>query len=287
MVTKRRFLEDRKIILKPIVKAGGMNPKGHDGEFMYTGTEIQFVVPFNIKKARLENPLTPEEQEYFEKVLDEDLSIHKKEKNYWTDFRIKVRKDDKLMTYGYELDLNDPIDYIRWKVLQIVPEVAPDWASRNKRGEYRFALVDSREIVEDKARKADKKKKAYMWLGSVEGSKTKMANFLRVYGMRPPEDATHDWLKSEIDKLIEQPQSLNKMLEIIEDKHFDMKLFIDDAVDAGAIVKKSRKYYLPGGDLINENDPGLDGTVEALEKYKKEGDEIYLRIVAQVNNSKK
>lgn len=286
MANKKTFLEDRKIILKPIVKPGGMNPKGHDGEFMYSGTEVQFVLPYNKNKGRLENILTPEEQEFFEEVLDEDLSIHKKKDNFWHSFRIRIRKDDKLMDQGYELDLSDPIDNLRWRLLKIAPEVAPSWKDRYRRGEYRFALVDADEMVETRARDIDKKKKAYIWLGSVEHSPSKMINFLRVYGSRPAPDASADWLKGEIDKLIENKSTLKKVLDIIDDEDFEMKLFVEDAVDAGAIVKKNRKYYLPGGDPINENDPSIDGTVEALKKYKKEGDEIFVRIEAQINNSK-
>ena len=284
MANKKTFLENRKVILRPIVKEGGMNPKGHDGHFMYSGTEIQFVLPYNAKKSRLETILTTQEQDFFEDLLDEDLSIHKKKDNFWHSFRVRIRKDDKLMDMGYELDLNDPIDNLRWRMLKLNPAIAPSWAERNKRGEYKFALVDANELVETKARKTDKKKKAYIWLGSVEHSPSKMINFLRVYGAKPAPDANPDWLKSEIDKLIEN--ELDKVLAIIDDKDFDMKLFINDAIEAGAIVKKNRKYYLPGGDPINDNDPSLKGTVDALNKYKKEGDEIYVRIEAQIESNK-
>ena len=284
MATKKTFLENKKVILKPIVKAGGMNAEGHDGHFMYTGTEVQFVLPYNAKKGRLETILTPEEQDFFEEVLDEDLSIHKKKDNFWHSFRIRIRKDDKLMEMGYELDLSDPIDNLRWRVLKLNPAIAPSWVERNKRGEYKFALVDANELIETKARKTDKKKKAYIWLGSVEHSPSKMINFLRVYGVKPAPDANPTWLKQEIDKYIEN--DLDKVLKIIDDKDYNMKLFIEDAVDAGAIVKKNRKYFLPGGDPINDNDPSLKGTVSALNKYKEEGDDIYLRIEAQIENDK-
>jgi hypothetical protein len=282
----KKFLENRKVILKPIIKPGSPFGKGHDGEFMYTGSVIQFVLPYNIKKGRLENILTAEEQEYFEEKLDADLNIHKKVDNFWHTFAITIRKDTKLMDNGYELDLSDPVDNLKYRLLKIQPAVAPNWASRFKRGEYRFALVDDSELVEEKAMNADLKKKAYMFLGKVETSKKKMTDFLRVYGKTPPDDASLDYLKSEIDAIIEDKKELKKLLKIIEDPNYEMKLFIEDALDCGAITKKQGKYYLPGGDLINPSDPRLDGTVSMLNKYKKEADDIFLIMEERVRNCK-
>jgi len=285
MKTNNKFLEDRKVILKPIVKPGAMNGKGHDGEFMYSGTEVHFCLPYSIKKGRLETILTREEQTYFEELLDEDLSIHKKVDNYWSKFFVKIRKDEKLMTNGYELDLNDPIDNLRWRLLKIQPHVAPNWESRFKRGEYVFALVDEDELVESRARATDKRKEAYMFLGRIENSPSKMIDFLRVYGKRPSSTSTVDFLKSEIDKLIEEPKGLDRVINIIKDPNYEMKLFIEDAVEAGAIIKKGKKYFLQGGDAINENDPTLQGTVEQLNIYKRDTDDIYLRIDTQIKKS--
>lgn len=282
----KSYLQDRKVILKPIVKQGGMNPKGHDGEFMYTGTEVDFVLPYNINKGRLESILTPDEQKYFEELLDEDLSIHKKVDNYWYKFGIKVRKDDNLMQRGYELDLNDPIDYLRWKLLQVQPIVAPSWEARNDKGEYRFALVDEAQLNEAKSQRADRKKEAYMFLGSIENSRSKMYDFLRVMGKKPSPTATPEFLKGAIDDLIENPKTLSEVLAVIHDENYDMKLFVEDAVEVGAIEKRQRKYYLPGGDPINPADPTLNGTIAVLKEYKRDTDDIYLKILTQINESK-
>ena len=279
------FLENRKVILKPITKPGGINPKGHDGEFMYTGTEVHYVLPYNLKKGRLETILTREEQTFFEELLDEDLSIHKKVDNYWNTFMVKIRKDDKLMEDGYELDLSDAIDNLRWRLLKIQPHVSPNWESRYDRGEYAFALVSKEELVETRAKTADKKKDAYMFLGRIESSPSKMINFLRVYGKKPSKTSTVSFLKSEIDGLIDEPKSLERVINIIKDPNYELKLFIEDAIEVGAILKKGKKYYMQGGDPINENDPTLQGTVDQLSIYKRDTDDIYLRIDNQIKNS--
>lgn len=284
---KKSFLEKRKVSLRPVVKPGGMNPAGHDGHFMYTGTEVHFVLPYNIKKGRLETILTREEQKFFEEELNEDLSIHNKVDNYWHSFTVKIRKDDKLMEEGYEMDLSDPIDNLRWRLLKIQPHVAPSWDERYDRGEYTFVLVSEDEMTDTRALIADKRKDAYMFLGKVENSPKKMRDFLRVYGKRPSQNATVNFLKGEIDKLIENPDTIDSVIKIISDSDYEMKLFIEDAIDAGSIIKKGRKYYLQGGDAINENDPSLDGTLKQLKEYKRDTDDIYLRIDNQIKKSTK
>jgi hypothetical protein len=279
------FLEDRKVILKPIMKPGLMNGAGHDGEFMYTGTEIHFCLPYNIKKGRLESILSREEQAFFEHELGENLSIHNKVDNYWNKFFVKIRKDDRLMRSGYDLDLNDVMDNLRWRLLKTQPHVAPSWNERYDRGEYTFALVNESELVESKARITDKRKEAYKFLGKIGTSPSKMINFLRVYGKKPSKTATVDFLNAEIDKLIENAATIDSVLRIINDDNYEIKLFIEDAIEIGAILKKGRKYFLQGGDAINENDPSLDGTVSQLKIYKRDTDDIYLRIDTQIKKS--
>ncbi len=264
-----------------------MNPQGHDGHFMYSGTIVRFVVPVNVKRGTLENPLSETEQIFLEERLGEDLNIHKKGlDNYWRRFEIVIRKDDALVSNGFTLDLSDPIDYIRYKVLSIQPNVAASWEERYDRGEYTFALVDTAQMVDTEAINVDRKKEAYLFLASIENSNDKMRDFLRVFGRVTSADATTGYLKTELDKIISTTNTLNRMLAIINDENYELRLFIEDAVDCGAIVKTGNKYSLPGGDYINPVSPNLEGTLSMLKKLKKETDEIYLIIETQIKESR-
>ena len=51
-IAAKLILENKKVKLMPIPKPGGMFPAGHDGEFMFTGTAISFVVPYDVKHNR-------------------------------------------------------------------------------------------------------------------------------------------------------------------------------------------------------------------------------------------
>lgn len=256
---KKTYLENRKVKLVAINRKNWL-PTGHDGEFMFTGCVQSFCLPFDIKNGRLYKILTPEEQEFFEKKLylkEGDLSIYKKTDNYWHTFRIRVDKE------GLFLDLSDPIDNLKYRVLKASPVIAPSWDERFNSGEYKFALVDEQEQTVARSKITDKKKKAYKFLGQIEGSHQKMYDFLRVVGKKPSKSSTREWLNTEIDKLIEDPQTLELVLKTIEDSTYEMKLFIEDAVEAGLIRKPSKAKYLIVGlddeftqpDLINFLNP--------------------------------
>jgi len=281
----KSILKNKIIKLMPIEKDGGMNPEGHDGYFMYSDTMVRYVVPISKSKGTLINPLTPDEKDFLEKELEENLNIHKKTDNFWRKFEIVIRKDDNLMENGYKLDLSDPIDYIRYKVLQIQESVAPSWEARYDKGGYKFALVDESQIIDAEAENVDMKKDAYIYIGQIETSRKKMSDFLRVFGRRVSGDVTIEYLKTEIAKLIDRPSTLKKMHDLINDEDFEMRVFIEDALACGAIIKSNNKYQLPGGDYLNPNKPNLEGTIYKLKQLKKATDEIYLMISTQIKEA--
>ena len=88
-------------------------------------------------------------------------------------------------------------------------------------------------------------------------------------------------LKSEIQKIVDT--NIKGFVEVMEDKHFGTKAFISKAVDAKAIDRTTKGgYALKGGDEIGRT---LQETVEFLESHKNQ--DIYLKIKAQIENSKK
>ena len=169
---KSNFLSDKIVNLVPVIRDGVWLPKGHDGEFMYSGCIFGVDLPIDVKKGGFVRILDKASGElgFFENELGEDLSFHKKENNFWRDFKIKIRKDDSLMQYGLKYDLSDPMDNLRYRVLKVSPYVAPSWAERFDRAEYRFALVDENEQREAKVKKATLEQDAYEHLGLIRHS---------------------------------------------------------------------------------------------------------------------
>lgn len=275
-------LQNKKVYLRPIIRAGGMFPEGHDGAFMFTGTVLRFVLPYDIRNHKYPNIFAPGEQEAFEELLGLDLNPYKKENNFWHKFEIKIIKDDTLMRFGYRLDLSDPMDALRYRMAKFIPQIAPSWEERNESAEYRLAIVDEDSLEKTQSAKVDLRKEAYIYLGKIENNPRKMADLLRVYGITPPKDASPEWLKNQIDNIISDSRKLPSIVGIIKDQNYETRLLIEDAIDAGVIIKENRKYYLNGGDPINPTDSSLEGTIKELNKLKAETDDRYLRIVSEV-----
>lgn len=293
VMTKERaaslVLDNKVVRLMPITRAGGMfKEESHDGAFMFTGTVLSFVLPFDVKHHRFPTVFeTIDEQIAFETLLGVDLNMYNNDKkSFWKTFNIKIVKDDKLMKYGYTLDLRDPMDALKYRVCKVIPQIAPSWKEKDDNPAYRLAIVLEGEMEQAGAKKADNRKRAYLFFGKIDGSQEKMYDLLRVMGEAPPKNATIAWLKGTIDQMIEDPKKIGKFLSVIDDENYEFKLFIEDAKECGAIVVRDRKFYLPGGDPINPADPTYEGTIGILKKYKEETDPIYIRIQTQIENSK-
>lgn len=273
----KNYLINKKVKVVPVPRNGGWLPEDHDGSFMYSGCFLETCLPIDRKRKQLVQVLTRDEQTFFEKELflnPGDLSIYKKIDNFWHSFRIKLDKE------GATLDLSDPIDNLRWRVLVVDPRCAPSWEQRYASGAHMFAIQDEEIETEVKVAKANKRKDAYKFLGKIENSREKMRNVLRVYGADPGKSVKAKVLYTKIDELIEDDTTLNKLLDVINDKHFEMKIFLEDAIKAGAITKKETRYYLPGGDKIG-------GTLLETMDWLKDtmNQDVYLKIKNQVELS--
>lgn len=246
-------LPNTKVHVKPILRKGVWLPEGHSGHFMYDNTSIVIQVPLDRHTGRLKNPLTKEEQTFFETEsgLDlntGDLNPYKKDNNFWADFRVRVRKNDSivddksiLMTF----DLSDPMQYLQYKVLLLntAPDggiVAPSWDERENSGTYKIALVHEGRQHADKVKKADKMKIAYKHLTKIDSSEEEMFDFLTIYYLenakskRPSPDSGKTFYYSEIQDLIDN--DLEGVVDIITDaENYEFKLLVHRGLKIGAL----------------------------------------------------
>lgn len=247
-------LPNIKVHVKPILRSGRWLPDGHSGSFMYDHTVLGFQVPIDTNSGRLKNPLTKEEQAYFENqagldMESGDLNPYKKKDNFWHDFRVAIRKSDDIVTDKtvlMTLDLSDPLQYLQYKVLQCntAPDgglVAPSWQERLSSGTYRIALVHEGQQNFDKVVRADKMKKAYKYLGKIDSSEEAMFDFLTIYFLengkskRPSSDSNKDTYYSEIQDLIDN--DLAGFVKIIDDAdNYEFKLLVHRGLKIGALV---------------------------------------------------
>jgi len=283
---QKGYLEKKKIHLKPVPKGGKMiSSPAHIAYFQMEGASNWFQLPKDANKGTLVNPFeSEEEKEFFEDILDVNLSVHRKQDNFWNTFFVKVKKDYNLMHDGYVFDLSDPWDNLRYRVTKLQSFVAPSWDERFSRGEYKFALVDEGFEEAKAAEKTDKMTEAFMKYGEVRTSVSKMSDILGVYFLEKhkmdqvPEDASKEWLQKELYKIVQDENEL--FLQIANDPESKIKNLIVGGIRVGAVIKEARnKYTLPG--------EGTSYTYKELVDYlsgaEKLKEDVYLKLVAQVN----
>lgn len=283
------FLFEKKVKLVAVPRGGAMidDPK-HVGYYRYDGTKVNWVCPKSISKRGLVQILNKDEQDFFEAKLRLDLSPHRKTDNFWHTFRVELEKNETFMQFGLEFDLSDPMDNLKWRLWKTAPFVAPSWEDRHESGQYILALVDSDYQEVQRANKSTKNIRAYKHLGKIEGSQTKLYDFLSIYSLqnpkakRPDSEANTEAMVAQAQEIIDN--DITGYLDIADDPEYDMKLLIHRAIGAEAIVKKytSKDYSTPEGKHLGNN---LEQVVKNLRDPDYQED--YLRIKAVVSATTK
>lgn len=279
-------LPKKKVFVKPIKRARGMvkDPK-HIAYFMMPGSTIEFTVPRD-RSGFIKPVLTEEEIQFMEDKKSSglafnpgDLSPYKKEDNFWESKQAIIKLGDRPI----ELDISNPMNYIKYKILLSNSDlIAPNEEEKFNKATYLYYITTEEEQVTNRVSKATKLKRAYKFAASMEDDAEKMRDFLIVYGKRPSSNTKKDFLISEIDNIIET--DLDGFLSIVDDEYFEEKLLVLKAANLGVINKKGTKYYgKDGSALAYPNEiPTLTNAVKFLKS--KENQELYLSILAQVES---
>jgi hypothetical protein len=254
---KKFVLPNKKVVVTPVKRSGWL-PVGHEANFLFKDSKISYSVPVDERTGELIDPLTKEEREYFESkesglALEKgDLSIYKKENNFWKQFSVKLDKN-KLV-----LDLSNPMDYIRYKVLLLQKDfVAKSYAERFDKASYKYYLAEEGQEQVEKASRANLMKDAYIAFGKLQDNITKLKDVLNVYYMNKgivksvQSTATREYIESEANSIIES--DAKGFLEVVNDEYLEDKIMLYKALKSRAIEKEAGKYILPSGKVIGSS----------------------------------
>jgi len=275
-----KYLKPKKVKVVPIKRARGMvKDPSHIAYFMMPGITNEFTVPRS-RMGSLVTVLSSEEQKELEKAMGLDegtLSPHRQKNNFWTSKKAVVKLSDKT----YQLDLSNPEDYIRYKILLSNRDlVAPDESSKFDKATYIYYITSEEERIDARVSKSKKIKRAYQQALALEESKTKLRDFLIVYGRRPADTLSKDALIAEIDNIIEH--DVDGFLATCDDPLFNEKLILLKAVRYGFVKKEGTKFLLPTGDMLCNK--GESPTLVTAAKYiaSPENQEILLTLTAKI-----
>ena len=269
--------------VKPIIRERPFFKKGHDGEFMFTRTVKVYQIPISNSIRGFSKIFdTPKEQEAFEILLGEEpgaLSTNNLGSTYWNKFKVEMTKE------GRTLDLSIPYQALEYRVLKAnYKRIAPDWESRHKAG-LEFALVNDAQVRADESKRTDLIEKAMDLFYKVKKSNAKMYNVLRLLEKIPPKEVADNtqFLKTEIMKVIEQKEkvrgtgkSIHDFIEVAEDKQFDTKVLIYDAMDANEIkMGNGGMFKLSATDAVMGK--SIQQVADWLDNLQNQEDKIILQ----------
>lgn len=298
------YLKNEVVNVRPVEASGKWNTllvKGQDKRkdpFIYNKVKRSFQVPLNnfrkgggvvrllddqerrhIKKYAKAFPEGMTQQEFFEKELGKDLNpTLPNDENFWTTSRlgrVTMTKE------GLRLDLRETVDMLRYLILLSNDKlVAPSYEARLKRATYEFMIVDEGKLTSKKVEEATLKAKAYAKFAEVTNTRLKMEGFLKSLGRIIPANVQEDWIKNEVLNVLEEGPS--QFLSIINHPQYEQKIFVQEAVEAGAVKKMNdRRYTLDNGIELGD----LYDTINYIND--PENQEVKMRISARIELAKK
>ena len=210
------------------------------------GAKVSLCVPILRSSGHFKNILTNEEKEFLEEALGLDfnaLSVYNRNgNNYWDNYHVDITKD------GLHLDLNDPEDYIKYKVICANSDiVAPSVRDRQDRPKmtYRFEIVNETEELDLETEDVDATMESYKEFGKIDNDYDTMRVLVELMDGRPYAlDTKIAFFRGRIKNLIQQ--DAKAFLRQVKDPYLRSKVLIRRATELGLVFKTGDFYYMKG-----------------------------------------
>lgn len=277
-------LTKEKIVVRYIPKESGMitNPKHVFYGGMAENATRSFTVPILESNGKYVNILTNDEKSFLEEYMGLEynaLSIYLKKDNFWENYYVKLTKNESY------LDLSNPDDYIKYKVLlansdyiacsltelQDTPKVT-----------YQYVLISENEETKQANKSLTSTMQAYMEFGKMqEDNDTLRVVIETLDGRAIAASSKTEFLQATANKLIQADPNL--FLRVITDKLLPTKVLIKKSIEAGNITKRGDYLYLKqdNSPLCGDNqEPTLTMAAKYLNLPKKQ--EVKLMLEAKL-----
>ena len=277
-------LRNERIIVRHVPKEGGLvtNPKHILYGGMAENAVRYFTVPILESSGAYKNVLTDDEKAFLEEVMGLEynaLSVYKKENNYWSNYQVRLTKQDNF------LDLSVPDDYIKYKVLKANSNFIADSLETlqdKPKATYQFVMIREGEEESNESEKLSATMRCYMEYGKIKDDKDTLKCIIELIDGRPiAANSKIELLQGKINNLIQADSKL--FLRIITDPLLSTKVLINKAIEAGVISKRGDQYYLISSNSPlcgNNEDPTLNVAARYLNLPKNQ--ELKLSIEAKI-----
>ena len=282
-------LRNERVIIRHIPKESGMvtNPKHILFGGMAENAVRTFVVP-RLSSGMFVNILTDSEKAFLEEVMGLEynaLSIYKKVDNFWDDSnengisRVRLTKQDNY------LNLADPEDYIRYKILLANKDyIAPSLQALqdSPKATYQFVIISEGDETKSAKDNMSATMKCYKEFGKIENDINTLRVIVETIDGRPTAPTVKlEFLQGRINTLIQADSKI--FLRVITDPMLSTKVLIKRAIEAGLISNRGNYLYLKSDNTplceVNE-EPTLNIAAKFLNAPKNQ--EIKLSLEAKL-----
>jgi hypothetical protein len=158
--------------------------------------------------------------------------------------------------------------------------VSPSYDERINKATYEFMIVDESKVTTQKLEEANVKSQAFIKFAEITNSKKSTIGFIKSLGRTIPATASEDWLKTEVLNIVDTNPKY--FLEIVNHPQYNERIFVQEATEAGAIIRKGEKRYtLDNGAELGD----LTDVINYL--LNPDNQEVKLRIKAKIDMTKR
>ena len=258
-------LRNERVIVRHIPKQSGMvtNPRHILYGGMAENAKKTFVVP-RLSSGVFVNVLTDSEKAYLEEIMGLEynaLSVYKRpeSENYWNDgndtgiSRVTLGKDDNY------LNLADPEDYIRYKILLANKDfIAPSMQALedSPKETYQFVIIAEGEETKMAKNNMSYTMRCYKEFGKVEEDADTLRTIIELIDGRPTSPHSKlEFLQTKANNLIKADSKL--FLRVVTDPLLSTKVLIKKAIAANLISNRGNYLY-----MRNDNSPLCESNEE-------------------------
>ena len=251
---------------------------------MAEGAVKYYTVPILASTGTYKNILTDDEKAFLESYMGLEynaLSVYNKTNNFWANFTVRLTKHDNY------LDLSDPNDYIKYKVLLANTDFIADslrTLNDHPKATYQFVMIKEGESEKREEEKMSVTMKCYKEYGKIEDDNDTLRCIIELIDNRPiAKNTKSEFLKSRINSLIQADPKL--FYNIITDEYLNNKVLIKTATEEGVIKRRNNLYYFEDTPLCPD---GTESTLSVAAEYIGLGknQDLKLRIEALLNKAK-
>ena len=282
----KNCLKNERILVRFVPKEDSniTNPKHILYGGMAEGAIKYYTVPVLASTGTYKNILTDDEKAFLESYMGLEynaLSVYNKTNNFWANFTVRLTKHDNY------LDLSDPNDYIKYKVLLANTDFIADslrTLNDHPKATYQFVMIKEGESEKREEEKMSVTMKCYKEYGKIEDDNDTLRCIIELIDNRPiAKNTKSEFLKSRINSLIQADPKL--FYSIITDEYLNNKVLIKTATEEGVIKRRNNLYYFEDTPLCPD---GAESTLSVAAEYIGLGknQDLKLRIEALLNKAK-